>query len=105
MFHFIRVHNVDSGLFLEQESSILIDENKIRRKKCQVILIMKTYCPGQLVGVLPHIVKGDGFNSQSGHIRRLLVWSWVGAYTRGKQLIFLSLSLFNKHPQMRIFKN
>lgn len=42
-------------MFLEEENSKLIDENKIRREKCQVILRMKTYFKVEPDIVLDHI--------------------------------------------------
>ena len=53
----------------------------------------------QLVGVLSHKLGGCGFDSRSGHIPRLQVWSPVKARIRGTYSMFLthidvSLSLF-----------
>ena len=48
----------------------------------------------QLVGVSSHAPKGCGFNSRSGHIPRVWVWSLVGAHSGGSQACFsLCLSL------------
>ena len=38
-----------------------------------------------LAGASSHKPKGHGFDSRSGHIPRLRVWSLVGVHTRGHQ--------------------
>ena len=55
-----------------------------------------TFCPGQcgLVGwASPHKLKVCGFDSMSGHVPRLWVWSAVGPCMEGIQTMFPSLSL------------
>ena len=37
----------------------------------------------QSIGALSHTLKVRGFNSQSGHMPRLQVWSLVREFTRG----------------------
>ena len=44
----------------------------------------------QLVGALSHNSKGLRFDSLSGHMPRLQVWSLVGVHTGGNQWIFLT---------------
>ena len=72
----------------------------------KLILNMHITSPGpvaHLVGVVSHATKRCGFDSQSGDILRLWVWSLIGASTRSNQSMFLyhinvSLSLLTTTP-------
>ena len=72
----------------------------------KLILNMHITSPGpvaHLVGVVSHATKRCGFDSQSGHILRLWVWSLIGASTRSNQSMFLdhiNVSLSLSLPQM-----
>ena len=62
------------------------------------ILERLCYCPGgvaQMVGASFHTPKGCGFDFQSGHITRLLVWSLVRAHMGGNGLISVSCQCFS----------
>ena len=56
----------------------------------------------QLVGASSHRPKGHGFDSQSGYMPRLWVWSLVGAHMAGNQSKFLSLSLSLPSPISKV---
>ena len=44
---------------------------------------------------LPYKPKGHRFDSWSGHVPGLQVWSWVGGHMKGNQSMFLSHQCFS----------
>ena len=65
-------------------------------------------CGGSVGWELSHKAKGCLFNSQSGHMSRLWVWSPVGVHMGGKQSMFLphiDVDLFLSFPSSLSKKN